>query len=363
MNERRSIVLVMVLFAAFGCDTRPPAIAPDAGPPRDAGPRMDAGPSDAGPIVGMDGGDAGMDAGGSLPDGSLEPDTGLAPRDAGPDAFDPMVIESGLMEVDGSFDLDAAFVDIDGGVDPDAGAACRGPNPDMCLCSSFAPCATTSQCGEGQICAPDPTCGIDRCTPAGHFCTDTSQCASGSTCEARGPHNICVAPSGCNDSRDCPLGFACEASSCVDRRVGCDELTDCPFGFVCSSAGGGGLCIRFPNPCASDSGCFFGECRDVDGLPGLECVSPGACDSNTECPVAGEVCGSAPVLVSTCGSYGYCAGAADCASGYECLDLWGDGKSHCVRTGGACSAASPCAPGAICAPPSATAPPACVTGS
>ena len=86
------------------------------------------------------------------------------------------------------------------------------------------------------------------------------------------------------------------------------------------------------------------------------------CRSNDDCTTAGQVCGVSPVHVDgLCGPFGPCASAADCASGYTCADLWGDGVTECVPSGGSCTRTTDCASPAICASPAEGGAPRCIS--
>jgi hypothetical protein len=140
---------------------------------------------------------------------------------------------------------------------------------------------------------------------------------------------------------------------------------DCPHGFLCDASGEGiPFCIRAYTRCDSRSGCpLFGHCRDVTGTGTKICHWSGGlqCRTNADCPAAGEVCGVDPERVDGfCRAFGPCASDADCASGYACLDLWGDGVRECAPTGGSCATTADCPSPAICASPAEGGPPRCI---
>jgi hypothetical protein len=291
---------------------------------------MDAGPTDAGD---MDGGsdDAATDDGGPVDD-SGPPADGAAP-DAGPS--------------DGGTDAgvaDASDPPMDSGID---------------FCAMLPP-GTPCPCASGFTCLPNG-CGDMRCYPAGRACLTPADCASGSACTA----GVCTRGSGCGDSRDCPPGYACETGACVDRRIGCGPGAECPWGFLCDNAEEGRYyCLRAQTRCDDSAACpLFGQCRDVLGTGAKLChwSSGPMCQNNLDCPVIGEVCGVHPEFVDAfCGNYGPCTSAADCASGFICTDLWGDGINECVPSGGSCARTSDCTAPAICASPLAGGPPSCI---
>ncbi|HJL16833.1 MAG TPA: hypothetical protein RMH99_14310 [Sandaracinaceae bacterium LLY-WYZ-13_1] len=334
--SRGALAVLLVAGLALGCDDDPPAPPQDAGGRRDAGgDGMDAGDATDGGSSGTDGGDEG-DAGGDDPD-AARPDGG------GPDA---------------AASLDADVSRPDGALmEPDT-----GPGPDWCtMLSGGTSCSGPGDCGDGQACVDDG-CGGMVCLPGGAPCGDAADCPSGSSCDA----GACTRGGGCADSRDCPQGFSCDAGSCVDRRIGC-EPAPCPHGYLCetSLAGFAPYCFRANQPCDTSAGCLFGaQCRDVAGDGTLIChwSSGPNCRNNADCPVDGEVCGTPPVLIEAdCAPHGPCASDADCAAGYECLDLWGDGVRLCEESGGSCAAQTDCPAGALCASPASGGPPRCIS--
>lgn len=317
---------LLVVLALVGCDGTPPAPPPrrDAGPRVDAG-GMDAGPADAGDTPDGAISDAATDSG-PLDDAGPVPDAGMS--DAGTDAGIP----------------DASEPPMDSGLD---------------LCATL-PAGTPCPCASGFTCLANG-CGDMRCYPAGRSCLSVMDCPSGSTCTA----SVCTRASGCGDSRDCPSGHACETGACVDRRIGCGPGAPCPWGFLCDNAGEGRYyCLRAQTRCSDSAACpLFGQCRDVLGTGAKIChwSSGPMCQNNIDCPVIGEVCGIHPEFVDAmCGNYGPCTSAGDCATGFVCTDLWGDGINECVPSGGSCTRTSDCTAPAICASPLAGGPPSCI---
>lgn len=330
MRRAAGYVALGVLLALAGCDDSSPPPIPqvDAGP-RDAG-RRDAGadtgvpPADAGDAAMTD--DGGSDGGEPRDGGSPAADAGLRP-DGGRDAGDPPELDGGpVPEFDG------------------------GPPPDPCDFVLPGPTCTPGGCPAGEVCL-DNGCGETRCYPAGHPCGSDDDCPSTSSCQ----DGVCASSGGgCADSRDCPVGFACESGSCVDRRMRCGPGLACPHGFVCDSdsSRGAPLCVRAYTFCSSDEGCpLFGQCRDVlrDGSRICHWSGGPMCQNNDDCPVIGEVCGVHPIYVNArCGPLGPCLSDDDCASGYRCADLWGDGIRECVPPGGSCTRTADCTPPGVC---------------
>ena len=163
----------------------------------------------------------------------------------------------------------------------------------------------------------------------------------------------------------------------MDRRVPCQALSDCPHGYACRFwSPDQRYCRRITQPCELGSftdcvalGVF---CGDVDGdgqgecMPSLTPNDPGAvaCE-NSQCGGASTPVCEATVdgTRSVCGQFGLCQTALDCAAGFECRDLWGDGRSECVETGGSCTDTSNCGVREVCASPRVGGAPACEAGS
>lgn len=339
--------LLFALLAACGGDG-PPAPPPPDGAPRDTGgtdaatdtASMDAGPGDAGaPDAG------GMDAGAA--------DTGA--RDTGTDTTLPPRIDA--MPPDPR---------IDGGVRADCVEDDFGVI-DNCACIEAPDCSGGEACADGTTCVDDG-CGGRRCVLAGHPCVTDGDCPAGSSCTSTVSGTICRSVTACAGSADCPLGFACESGACVDRRVSCGLDAPCPIGFTCllGSRDGAAFCRRVDLACATEAPCAVPTCVDVDGDGATECAPAltscvlDGCDA----PDAGTTCYDqpgrfrGPTTVYGCGDYGPCP-ADGCASGFECLDLWGDGRPECVPPSGACARTADCPARQVCAPPMAPGPPTC----
>jgi hypothetical protein len=352
------LALAVALVSLAGCEERPPVATP-----RDAGPR-DAGPQD-GDILDAEllDGDV-LD--GDLPDGVSPPFDGGDPSEAG------VIITPGMMfDAAAPLDLGPPLVIPDSGRPVLDGGDCLDPSTgtsDPCRC---APAAL--QCGDGFPECPLGTacirtgCGTEYCMPAGSQCESDFDCTPGARCVGIYERLTCVRPvPGCSDSRDCPIGHACEPDGgggrrCVDRRIPCDVTVGCPRGFVCrTEAGIVPFCDRGYQRCNRNGGCFGLSCTDLDGDGLRECGFPDrACAMFGDCP-AGTVCALAiEDYRMECGSYGPCRTVADCPAGDECLDLWGDGVKTCEPAGGACAAAT-CPPDTVCASPAGGGSPTCL---
>jgi hypothetical protein len=301
-------------------------------------------------------------------DGSIDPDGSVVFPEGGVDGGDP---DGGI---DGGIDGG-----VDGGVDggePDAGGSwceiggvCRAcPDPDA-LCDSENPCAV------GEVCITTRCEDLSRCfVIGGGACQDDEDCANPAyACDPTINRCLRIEP-GCDDSNDCVAGFACEDGACTDRRVPCESGADCPHGFACRfAAADQRFCRRITRPCAIDLDCLtLGvPCGDADGDGSRECMpslmpnAPNAvsCD-NVECILDAPVCEvSIEGLSAVCGQFGLCASSEDCADGFECLDLWGDGRKECVLLGGSCVDSRDCEPPQLCGSPRTGAPPLCISGA
>ena len=348
----------MLALLLVACPTTVPPV-----PPIDAN-RMDTGVGDAGRDAARSM-DANVDADAGPPDDTgIDSPTGIdanvdAGNDAGSDAnFDAGNDAGSDANVDGGHDAgNDANIDA---FRPDAGP-CDPAHFNVCACRTFGADCSATACGTGEACLVDE-CGM-HCAKAGHPCADGTDCATTSSCVGA----ICVhAGGGCSDSRDCPRGFACEAGACHDRRIGCRDISglDCPYGFQCDEVGTS-FCARLLHHCGTMTSCLGNTCTDIDGDGTTECTfhmtpTPGGCHRNAECAPR-LVCSAHPDLrIDDCGRYGACRTATDCPTGMLCQDLWGDGISECVETGGTCAHQTDCTGRAVCATPADGGPPTCI---
>ncbi|MGB5702867.1 MAG: hypothetical protein WBM48_08630 [Polyangiales bacterium] len=298
------------------------------------------------------------------------------PSDAGRDAsIDP---DSGP-DLDGSVDgaVDGGIEDggVDGGL-PDGGGSWCETSP---LCPSCpdpeAICDESDPCSAGEVCLSTGCEDFSRCFVIGGGACETDEDCADPAYACNTTVGRCLrTDSGCDDSNDCVAGFACEDGVCVDRRVPCATGADCPHGYTCFFASPDQrFCRRVTRACADDIDCLVlgVPCGDADGdgsdecMPSLTPNQPDAvsCD-NTQCSEP-----SAPVCeiaeqgtVAACGRFGLCGAAVQCALGFECRDLWGDGRKECVSGPGSCVDSSACAPREVCASPRSGGPPTCVGG-
>ena len=221
---------------------------------------------------------------------------------------------------------------------------------------------------------------IKQCQPSrGPSCVEDADCPNTNdyACLTVGAGSKrCVrVETGCDpatETIDCPPGFSCESSECVDRRLPCDSYLDCPKSHVCTATPVSDYCIRTHRTCNEDADCTgFAQagsfCADVDGDGTRECVgelgSSGEGCVNADCGGGDPVCevGAAPSSAS-CGTYGLCLVNTDCGAGFVCVDLSQDGRSECVPMGGTCDKVTDCPQNQVCASPRNGGSPSCQTG-
>ena len=259
------------------------------------------------------------------------------------------------------------------------GGGCPACPDEDALCNDAdTPCPVGEVCVSTgcKVCLSTGCEDVKRCFVAGGgACDDDTDCGN-PTYECDQSIGRCLrTDSGCDDSNDCLAGFACENNVCRDRRVPCETGSDCPHGFTCFfPTPDQRFCRRITRPCADDLDCLVlgVPCGDVDGDGAKECMpslmpnAPDAvsCDKTQCTQEATPVCESTAVGTSAvCGWFGLCASVDDCVDGFECRDLWGDGRAECVLSAGSCVDSSQCGNRNVCASPRPSGPPACVGGA
>ena len=91
---------------------------------------------------------------------------------------------------------------------------------------------------------------------------------------------------------------------------------------------------------------------------------PVSCDLLQCTEATAPVCESSiEGTVATCGRFGPCDQPEDCAPGFVCVDLWGDGRKECVLTDGFCADSRDCAFRQVCGSPRTGTAPTCMTGA
>jgi len=252
------------------------------------------------------------------------------------------------------------------------------PDQDALCDDADRPCAVGEVCVSTgcKVCRSTGCDDVKRCFVAGGgACDDPADCGNPAyECDQSIGRCLRTEP-GCDDSNDCLAGFACEDKVCVDRRVPCETGSDCPHGFTCFfPSPDQRFCRRITRPCGDDLDCLVlgVPCGDADGDGLKECMpsrmpnvpTPVSCD-NTQCTDgASPVCESVVEgTVAVCGRFGLCASIDDCVTGFQCQDLWGDGRAECVSEGDSCIDSSVCPLRSVCASPRAGGPPACVAGA
>ena len=302
-----------------------------------------------------------------------------------------------------------ASVDLDGGIDGgsgggggvsgsggmggDAGSGGvggSGGGGSWCTTSALCPacpdvdalCDDDNPCAVGEVCLPTGCDDFSRCfVIGGGGCEDDTDCGDRAyECNLSIGRCLRIDP-GCDDSNDCVAGFACENNECIDRRAPCEMGSDCPHGFTCVfPSADQRFCRRITRPCTDDLDCFTlgALCGNADGsadgskecMPSLAPTAPDpvSCDKTQCTEDAAPVC--EPVVggtIAVCGRFGPCASVGDCdpdpATGFQCRDLWGDGRAECVLPAGStgsCVDSSECNIRNVCASPRTGGPPTCV---
>ena len=247
-------------------------------------------------------------------------------------------------------------------------------------CPADSVCETEDECAAGFTCIPSGCLtlqggDIGLCAPLpGNACQSNADCEEGRECiDVGSAGNRCIKTSpDCESDLDCVRGFSCEDEACVDRRVPCLLDLDCPKSHFCRDEGNSRFCFRVHKNCLEDIDCAGAGpvCADVDADGTKECTGvvdpnqpvPTACVNSDCTDAAAPVCEISGVSTTTiCGQYGPCAGGG-CAEGFECVELWPDGRSECVPEGGSCSSYRDCPVRQVCASPRDGGPTACQAG-
>lgn len=198
------------------------------------------------------------------------------------------------------------------------------------LCTQI--CATNDDCPGDMLCDDVPVVGR-LCLPTGlgGRCLDDEECPAGHRCDLEASR--CYIPvvrdlcAPCTSSLQCPAGGHCarvEASGERYCTTACDGDGACPAGFVCDDVAGAAT-----PQCVPDN-----EGRTCSAGKGL--CSP--CRGDSECGDFGDMC--VRNLASNerfCGVA--CTRSTDCADGFSCTDLSGEGQGpfQCVPNSGTCA--------------------------
>ena len=252
--------------------------------------------------------------------------------------------------------------------------------PDNFLCESDDDCTFSGYVCVASGCETHGGAPIKQCQPSrGGSCIDDNDCPNGTDYACikvgAGAERCVRVTAGCNtatETYDCPPGFSCEGGDCVDRRMPCDNYLDCPKNHLCTPTPVSSYCIRTHRTCREDTDCggFAAAgsfCADVDNDGTKECVgefgASGQGCVNATCGGSAPVCemGAAPTAAS-CGDYGLCRNSGECDAGFECVDLWQDGRRECVPSGGTCDQVTDCPLQQVCAAPRNGGSPRCQAG-
>ena len=282
-------------------------------------------------------------------------------QDAGSDQAPATKSDAGHADAGATRRDAGATPDLIGKVDASKGEEPPVLGPCDLVTKTFCP---SEGCPHGSACVAKQ-CGGTECVE-GRACVSDVDCST-SDCDEASGH--CQPDAGdCTSARDCALGFECEDSTCVDRRIPCwsAKRQVCPQGYICFSPNQAqGLCARVFEPCDSSSQCgHAGLCSDetLDGHG--ECVAEGPCPDS--CP-AGEGCGYEPSSggrEAGCYVTHVCHVDTDCsAQAPTCLKAAADGPGQCAPAKGKCSSNDDCPSPSICAMEFLGAAPRCIGGS
>lgn len=233
-----------------------------------------------------------------------------------------------------------------------AGLALLLPMAGLTGCQSKAlPCGNNADCGDGQACIEEECVDVTCLSSAD--CEIQQYCTEGYTCEA-----------GCDEDTDCAAGQSCDVESHSCNAYGCrDTQLDCAIGEVCDTTTGqcyvadDNLCAStcdYTNPrCDGADSCiptsFVGACNVQNGNAGCPANSPclivevdeartcsdwlgfpdnSACPSGWYCDFLSgypePMCHRDECVESQC--LPSCTSTDDCARGFECVDVYGDGQ-------------------------------------
>jgi len=252
--------------------------------------------------------------------------------------------------------------------------------PSSLLCDSDDDCTFPGYFCGSTGCTSDQGLSIGQCQePSTPSCDSVNDCPNPSDYECAqvgaGGQRCIRSTIGCNptnESWDCPVGYACEGGTCVDRRVPCESSFDCPKSHTCEQYPTARFCVRIYRDCNEDEDCglLAPRCTDIDGDGREECAGEldeaVACE-NSDCPGSTPVCENGNFgtgNVAVCGDFGLCRNDGDCRAGFDCVALGADGRKECVPSGPRdCDASADCAFNQVCASARDGGTPECQAGS
>ena len=237
--------------------------------------------------------------------------------------------------------------------------------PTNLLCDSDDDCTLAGYFCGSTGCTSDDGLMIGRCQePLTVTCTSDGDCPNASEYECAtvgaGRKGCLRTAPGCDpatESIDCPVGYACEGGSCVDRRVPCESYRDCPQSHTCEVYTTQSFCVRIYRDCDRDEDCglIAPRCADIDNDGRKECsgeIGDTPC-VNSSCPSSDPVCENGNFgtgNVAECGDYGLCRNDGDCRGGFTCAALGADGRKECVQSlNGDCESNRECPANEVCA--------------
>jgi V8-like Glu-specific endopeptidase len=149
-------------------------------------------------------------------------------------------------------------------------------------------CTTNAECGDGNLCNGEETCGVSgQCQPGTPIiCNDGNPCTDDTCNPATGGCVFTNNTAPCDDGDACTVGDTCSAGSC---RPGTDR--NCDDGNPCTA-----------DSCVKDTGCIHtrtsgGPCDDGNACTSEDTCSAGVCVGN---PVDGTACPNGTCQSGTC---------------------------------------------------------------
>lgn len=184
--------------------------------------------------------------------------------------------------------------------------------------------------GENR-CEPDCNGGTIKIKNNDVVCTcPTGWTLNDDTCEVD-------LPDGCSSDSNCPYGYECKDSECVEKEMPCQINTQCINEKICQD----GICIdgtpadscNTNADCESDMVCKSWICQEPSDSN--KCSSNSDCDGNEVCQGGSCISGSNPA--ATCTGQGQATGGSGkciCQSGWICSSKDTSGNCLCTQGSG-----------------------------
>ncbi len=201
------------------------------------------------------------------------------------------------------------------------GIACANATSDLQVCLS------AQLCGDPSSCEPERAASLSACA----WCSDDSECAEGSVCNAGVCGSALIA---CEADFDCMFGDACVDGECTPHIGVCNNDLDCGEGYTCTAS----ICVPVTECQTSFSGWY------VDNATGA-CVQGAITGCDNPFPFSSETACTDCLNDSNVCAAATCAATTDCAVGFECSG------GYCVRSETCdvrCLDDSECVAGSVC---------------